>query len=87
MKLNDIQKVAIRGYAGGAHAWLAEQDEVTDQELLDNGDGLIRFLLRELGPEEDCENKDQALSRLYNVIDDLYGALNALENADPAPTA
>ena len=86
MKLNDIQKTLLRGYAAGDHAWLAEQEEVTVQDLSNEGDSLIRFLLQEAGPQEECTDVEQAIARLNNVINDIFGAINALESADPEPT-
>ena len=84
MKLTDIQKTVIRGYAGGDHAWLAEQEEVTDDDLEGMGDSLIKFLLWETGPEGECEDVDQALSRLNNIVDEISGAIRALEDGRDA---
>lgn len=77
-ELSEIQKAAIRGYAGGDHAWLAEKGTITEEDINIFNDGVLPFLIKEMCPANHCENPEQAIERLQNVLEDICGAVNTL---------
>ncbi len=74
--LNGAQKAMIQSYANGDYAHIKDPAEADD-----TFDGLLPFLMRELGYENDCDSAEEALRRLDNiqrevqeVLDDVYQA-------------
>lgn len=77
-KMNEFMKAAARTYGGGDYAYLADQDEVTDDDI-EVGDSLFRFVMLELSTEEDCDSLDTAIRRMTTGVRDLIDVRSALE--------
>jgi|GEM_PF-1282647 len=83
--LNPYQITAAQEYAGGDFAWIIDHEDWR-HALSDIGDTHFVFLMRELSTAEDCEDKDDALSRLQKAADEIetiYDAIDALDDASP----
>ena len=76
MKLNKFQKAAKNKYANGDFNYINDNDDYRDV-----GDSLFSFIMIELSDNEDCEDRDTAINRLYNAIDDLEMVVRAVENS------
>jgi len=68
------QKAALNTHDGGEFAHCT-----THAELNDCGDPLIAFIVRELDPDEDCNNLDDALRRMQSITAKAQGISEALE--------
>lgn len=87
MIINEFHRAILADYGDGDFAHLAQQVELSQEDLEDLGDGLLRFLLVELSDEEDCEDHHVAVGRIYNAREDLDVALAALETLHEAMEA
>lgn len=72
------QALVLQYYCAGEYAYLA--DSALNAKELHNqlnscGDGLLRFLLVELDPREDCDSFAEAQRRIRAAIDDMYGVV------------
>jgi predicted transcriptional regulator len=79
MILNAWQKAIARTYDGGDYGYLAEQAEVSREELAECGDTLFEFLIVELGDQEDCESLEEAIRRVGRAREQLDDAIAVLE--------
>lgn len=79
MILNVWQKAIARSYDGGDYGYLAEQAEVSREELANCGDTLFEFLMIELSDQEDCEDQEEAIRRMGQARDQLDAAIAVLE--------
>lgn len=71
--LNEFQKTVAHVYGGGDFAHITSMNEVNDC-----GDTLFKFLMIELSNEEDCEDRDTAIRRVWSAIYDLQQVLEVL---------
>lgn len=80
---DEIQRLVLQSYEKGEFAHLAPQ------EVVDCGDGLLKFLLVELSQQEDCENFEVAVNRVETAIRQLQDLRIDLANAylNPASPA
>lgn len=79
MILNAWQKAIARTYDNGDYSYLAEQTEVSREELANCGDTLFVFLMIELSDQEDCSDQDDAVRRVARARDQLDGTIAVLE--------
>lgn len=79
MIINEFHRAILANYAEGYFSYLNQQVELSQEDLDDLGDGLLRFLLVELSDEEDCEDHHIAVGRLRTIKEDLDIALAAVE--------
>jgi hypothetical protein len=79
MRLNVWQKSIARTYGGGDYAHIAEQGEVSADDLDTCGDTLFRFLMVELADSEDCDTQEEAVRRVARAREQLDDAVAALE--------
>lgn len=76
MGFNSYQQTLLRTYDSGSFSHLTHKDEVKTC-----GDSLFAFLFSELATEEDCDNKDTAVTRIETVcfqVETLWEALTAI---------
>ena len=75
--MNEYQKIALRAYPS------THTDTMADPDPLDDlGDGLLRFVLRELDDSEDCDSMEEAARRIGVAIKELEAVHTALLIAD-----
>jgi hypothetical protein len=79
MIFNAWQRAVARTYDGGDYAYLAEQAEVSRENLVDCGDTLFTFLMIELADQDDCASQEEAVRRVARARDQLDAAIAALE--------
>lgn len=84
MKLNDMQRAVLKDYANGEFAGFLDYEDNPmtnfDKEDFDTmGDGLLTFILIELGNKEDCENAHQGIDRMRRARDELDLCVELLE--------
>lgn len=72
--LNLAQLTCLRSYAGGDFAHFTEiQTQIEFNSVLKNcGDGLLKFLMIELGDAEDCTTIQEAFDRISTTIKQLH---------------
>ena len=80
--LNLAQKTCLEFYAGGDFEHLGHiESEVDFAVALDDcGDGLLRFLVKELASSEDCDSVETAMHRLERAIEDIQAVQRNLSN-------
>jgi len=84
--LNPAQMAVVRSYANGDFAHLAEirsEDEL-QTELQNCSDGLLRFLIVELGTADDCDSMSAAITRCSQAIEDIEVVKDALRDLPDA---
>lgn len=79
MILNAWQKAIALSYDSGDYAYLAQQQQVSREELAACGDTLFEFLIVELGGLEDCDSVPEAVRRVARARDQLDAAIAVLE--------
>lgn len=84
-------RTALMRYDMGVFAYLTEctSAQALQLGLRDCGDSLVRFIVSELSPQEDCESYDTAIQRVTtarNQLSDLIDDLQEDANAPPATT-
>ena len=77
--LNVWQKEIARSYDGGDYAYLAEKDEISDEDLDRCGDTLFQFLMIELADGEDCGTLEEAIRRCESARQQLNEAIRVLQ--------
>lgn len=87
--LNAAQVAILGVYGNGDFAYLKDcstRDDYVSQ-MHDCGDGLLRFLMVELDSKEDCNDLEEASSRIRSAIEDLEGVLESINNLVDAQVA
>jgi hypothetical protein len=84
MNVNDYQRAVLRDYSDGDFSYLAEQQEISEEDINGLGDSLLKFILVELSNEKDCEDLETAFSRTQRAKDDLDVCLVALQKLHDA---
>ncbi len=79
MILNAWQRAIARSYDGGDYSHLADQGEVSRDDLAGCGDTLFEFLMIELADSEDCDSQEEAVRRVTQARDQLEAAIGVLE--------
>lgn len=81
--LNPSQRAIAAAYAGGDFVGLLDlSSEAEYRAALDEcGDTLFKFLMIETACAEDCDSATEAVSRLERAIEDIGGALGAVQRA------
>lgn len=77
MALNEYQQIAANVYGGGDYKAIQSVDEARDL-----GDTLFRFVMIELGGDEDCDSLDTAISRMRSARNDIESVLTALQDEE-----
>lgn len=80
--LNSFQKAVLKVANNGRYAHIAEHgDGNAVQEAISSiDDDLTRFVLDELSDVNECDNKDEALNRIANLVADLEVMSRAVEH-------
>jgi len=73
--LTPAQIVCKDTYSVGHFSHVATDEMAQDEDL---GDGLFTFLMRELGKEGECEDMEEAVQRMDNVVNDVTEVRQAL---------
>ncbi len=82
LSLSPQQIQVLTHYDNGEFKHLAESGSQAefDQALADCGDGLLRFLLVELAPAEDCNTEEEAARRINTAIRQLKHLLDQMSS-------
>lgn len=77
------QRVVLENYASGDFKHMLEltSEDLLRQELAECGDGLLRYLMVELSPTEDCASLADAVDRIEQTINDLEALQIPLQDA------
>lgn len=76
-KPNKFQAAACSVYGGGDYAHIA-QSETWRSDIDDCGDTLFKFIMIELGTQEDCDTLETAIRRMTTAQGDIATVLGAL---------
>ena len=76
-ELNSYQKQLLAEYDEGDYA------DLLPSEVKDCGDTLLYFLFLELSDEEDCESRDDAVSRIDTAIEQLQALRTSFDSCAP----
>lgn len=79
MILNAWQRAIARSYDGGDYSYLADQGEVSRDDLAGCGDTLFEFQMVELADSEDCDTLEEAIRRVGRAREQLDAAIGVLE--------
>lgn len=78
--MNKYQKTLIARYDDGYMGWVDNwgAKKISASKAKRNGDGLFKFLYRELSSREGCESKTEAIKRLYVVVQQTEEIIEAI---------